>query len=101
MSWIESTQNHCIESIKCVRKVPDLRWKLSKVTKMGEAVARLSLKIEAKFLYQINQIRTPFVGKGLKKDKLLMKIMNNCKNKGCPYYMDFLIRTPYSSFWAI
>ena len=51
------------QSIICVRKIPDLRWKLSKVTKMGEAVARLPLKMKAKFLYQKDELSSPLLEK--------------------------------------
>ena len=41
--------------------LPDLRGKLSKVTKMGEAVARLPLKMKAKFLYQKDELSSPLL----------------------------------------
>ena len=48
--------------------LPDLRGKLSKVTKMGEAVARLPLKMKAKFLYQKDELSSPLLEKVKKID---------------------------------
>ena len=62
--------------------MPDLRGKLSKVTKLVEAVARPPLKWQAKFLYKKVQISTPFIGQGRKIEELLIKIMNKIELKG-------------------
>ena len=49
---------------------------------MGEAVALLSLKMEAEFFSQKVHISTPLIGKGKKIEELLVKIVNKSELKG-------------------
>ena len=69
------------ESIKRVRKMPDLRWKLSKMSKMSGYLERLPLRIWVGFFHKKGEIPPPLHGQVQKIEELLIKIMNKSELK--------------------